>query len=304
MQEPKRWNTAQKAEYLMARCMAILPITWTSDIGAYLGYKEAQKSIKAKRLWIDRLRNNLEVLCEIKDSEERERRLIEFISRIGRIYAEFMVQQKIVKKNQIEISGQDILDSIDKPVIIVSCHLSNWELIGHVAALLQRPCCDLYLPPDNPVREHLALEARNQWPIPLELVPSSPSCMRQISKALSNGSNAVLFIDEMRDGYVSAPSLGRNIAYAGNRWFAARLAIKHELDILPAYILPKGKGHYRAIVEPLIQPSTFEGSSEEKAKKIADKLDEIINPWVLENLEHWYWLPYYDQQRAFLAVNK
>ncbi|EXJ12834.1 lysophospholipid acyltransferase family protein [Nitrincola nitratireducens] len=304
MQAFRHWTSAQKAEYLMAKCLALLPVNWTSDIGAYLGNKEAQKAIKAKRLWIDRLRKNLEHLCDIQDAEERERRVVAFISRIGRIYAEFMVQQKIIKKNQIEISGRETLDSIDKPVIVVSCHLSNWELIGHVAALLQRPCCDLYLPPDNPVREYLALEARHKWPIPLELVPTSPSCMRQISKALSNGSNSVLFIDEMRDGYVSAPSLGRNIPYAGNRWFAARLAIKHELDILPAYILPNGKGHYRAIVEPLIQPSTFEGSKEEKAKKIADKLDETINSWVSENLEHWYWLPYYEPQRGFPAVKK
>lgn len=300
----KHWSVAQKTEYLMAKSLGLLPIEVTSDIGGYLGKTQAAKAIQAKRLWIDRLRNNLEHLCGIENAEEREKRLIAFISRIGRIYAEYMVLQKIVRKKKLDIIGQDILDGIDKQVIVASCHLSNWELVGHIGAYLQRPGFDLYLTLENPVREQLALEARSRWPIPHQHIPASVHCLRPITKALNEGSNFLIFIDEMRDDYVSAPSLGREIEYSGNRWFAARLAVKHGLDILPAYILPKGKGSYQAVVEPLIQPDKLLGSDDEKAKAIADQLDGIMNRCVSEHLEHWYWLPYFDPHKKHTARGK
>ena len=301
MSMPKHWSAAQKAEYLMAKSLSLLPVGLTSDIGGYLGKKQAAKSINAKRLWVDRLRNNLQHLCGIEDAQEREQHLIDFVSRIGRIYAEYMVLQKIVQKGRLEIIGQEILDNLDKQVIIVSCHLSNWELVGHIGASLQRPGSDLYLGLDNPVREQLALEARSGWSMSHRHIPASPYSLRPITKALNEGRNFLIFIDEMRDEYVSAPSLGREIEYAGNRWFAARLAVKHGLDILPTYILPKGKGRYQAVVEPLIQPDKFQGSDDDKAKAIADQLDGILNRCISENLEHWYWLPYYDQHKVVAA---
>ena len=291
------WSFAQKTEYRLAKCLSLLPVGITSGIGAFLGKRQAKTYIQAKRLWIDRLRYNLEHLCDIQDPEEREKRLVAFISRVGRVYAEYMVLQKIPREERLEIVGQDILDSIDRQVIVTSCHLSNWELTGHVMASLQRPGFDLYLTPDNPVKEQLALEARSGWPIPHLHIPASPHCLRPITKALNQGSNFLIFIDEMSDGYVVAPSLGRQIEYAGNRWFAARLAVKHDIAILPSYVLPNGNGRYKVVVEPLIEPSKLQGSDDDKAKIIADQLDSILNGCISKNLEHWYWLPYYEQHK-------
>ena len=292
------WSIAQKAEYCFAQCLGYLPVDITSDIGVFLGKRQASKSIRAKRLWIDRLRNNLHHLCGIDDPYEREQRLVAFIGRIGRLYAEYMILHKIVRQGRLEIVGQDILNAIDKPVIITSCHLSNWELVGHLITCLQRPCVDLYLTPESPVKEQLALAARQQWSSTLEHIPASTHCLRPINKALSKGSNFLIFVDEMSDGYVVAPNLGRTIDYAGNRWFAARLAVKHNIDILPAYVLPNGKGHYKAVVEPMIQPSKLQGSEVAKARIIADQLDDLFNQCISKNLEHWYWLPYYEQNKS------
>ena len=136
------WSIAQKAEYCFAKSLSHLPIDVTSDIGAFLGKKQAAKSIKAKRLWIDRLRNNLQHLCGIEDPHEREKRLIAFVARIGRLYTEYMVLQDIVRKGRLDVIGQEILDSIDQPVIIASCHLSNWELVGNLVTPLKLPGVD------------------------------------------------------------------------------------------------------------------------------------------------------------------
>lgn len=297
MPKRKYWTPAQLAEYGLARLLAFLPIDWTSDIGAFLGARTAKKGMIAQRQWIERLHVNLGEHFNISDKGECEKKLIEFMSRVGRVYAEFMVQQKIVRQGRLDVVGEEILADIDRPVIIASCHITNWELVGHVAAKLKRPVCVIYLPPTSPVEHHLAREARRRWPAQFEQVPTSSATMRQVNKAIARGSNVLIFIDEEKDGYVAAPSLGRQIPYAGNRWYASRLAVKHNMEILPVHIEPRGKATYQAIVSPLIRPADT-GTNDQKARQLADALNDYLNECVGRLLEHWYWLPDFDRNKA------
>ena len=288
------WRISEKVVYRFARLLSYLPVELVSDIGAFLGRIYAQRAMSAKRLWVDRLLHNLDHYCELNNPKERKKHLVKFIENLGRIYAEFMVQQKIVEQGRITFDGKEVLDAIDHQVIIASCHLSNWELMGHVAASLKRPTCDLYLPRKSRVLERLALEARERWPIPVTFIPAAPSCYKAIVRELQQGHNFGTSIDEMKDGYVMSPSLGRDIADAGNRIFMARLAVKQGIDILPAYILPNGKGRYKAVIKPLIRVADLQGDDATKVKSIADQLNQIMDKAITENIEHWYWFPFFD----------
>ena len=296
------WEPKQLIDFALARILQRLPINLTSDIGAFLGKIEAQHAIKSNRLWIKRLHANIEKFQNIKDYSEQEKIIFKHLSLIGRTYAEFMSQQKIITQNRLEIINEEYLKSINQQVIVVSCHLSNWELMGHVVCQLARPISGLYLPPANPVHHHLAVEARLKWPIPLDFLPATSNVMRSINQFIHNGSNILLFIDEEKDGYISAPSLGRKISYTGNRWLAAKLAVKHGISILPAYIIPTGKVTYQAIIEPLIEVPT--GSDKhENACLLADKLDYRLNAWIQPRLEHWYWLRYFDYEMTHPSIS-
>jgi lauroyl/myristoyl acyltransferase len=297
MSELNLWKPKQLLDLALARTMQRLPINLTSDIGALLGKLEARNGIKSNRLWIKRLHANIERFHKIENHTEREEIIYKHLSSIGRTYAEFMSQQKIIEQNRIELVGEKYLKSIDQQVIVVSCHLSNWELMGHVICQLNRPICGIYLPPKNPVHYYLATEARLQWSIPHDYFAIAPNAMRRLNQNLHDGSNLLLFIDEERDGYISAPSLGRKIPYSGNRWLAAKLAVKHGLSVLPAYIVPTGKGTYQAIVEPLIEIPTGKDKYE-NACLLADKMDERLNAWIEPRLDQWFWLRYFDYGMA------
>ena len=48
--------------------------------------------------------------------------------------------------------------------------------------------------------------------------------MRKLDKYLSEKTNLYILADEEKAGFVSAPSLGRDLPYVGNRWMLSRLA--------------------------------------------------------------------------------
>lgn len=289
------------SEIVLAKVMRHLPITWAARLGGYLGARQGRKGIAAGRVWVRRLHNNLEALCGITDPQERERRIVEHTRRVGQVYAEIPIQDRIAAEGRLEIVGEENLRNLTKPVIIATCHLANWELIGRIPQLIGGSWLDIFLPLDNDVRARVAHEARQRWivkgVIEGELIGASPSSLLHINRAIAKGSNLILFIDEEKNGYVWAPSLGRQIPYAGNRWFAARLAVRHNIDILPVYIEPAGLGSYRAIIEPRITAPS-EGDAESKARSLADTLDQRLDSWVRKWPEHWYWLPLLDLKKS------
>jgi Kdo2-lipid IVA lauroyltransferase/acyltransferase len=283
-------------ELLLARIFRVLPLTLVAKIGSWLGARQGRRGIKAGRLWVARMHNNLERLWGVTDPLERERRIIEHARRVGRTYAEIPVLDRLVKAGKLEVQGLENLEHLSKPFIIISAHLSNWELMGRVTEIIGGHFCDVYLPLSG-ARAQLAYEARLKWRYENnkagELIPAGPGALRAVTKAIVSGSNVLLFIDEEKDGFIRAPSLSREIPYMGNRWFAARLAVRHQLDVLPIYVESSGEGSYRAVIEPrLVAPG--KGDTENQARALADLMDARLDDWVRKSPDDWYWLPLLD----------
>ncbi|OYY54923.1 MAG: hypothetical protein B7Y53_05030 [Halothiobacillus sp. 28-55-5] len=290
-------SVKDRFELMLARLFCYLPIPWVSSIGGGLGARQGRKAIRANRLWVRRMHKSYATLMGITDQTGRERRIIEHTRHVGQVYAEIPVLHRLVRENRLEIIGLDYLEHLTKPVILVSAHTAHWELIGRVTELVGGRFCDIYLPLNNSVHAQLAHEMRSRWQfeggMSGDLIPASPSAMRQITKAVAQGSNVVLFIDEEKNGTVQSPQFGRGTGHRGNLWFATRLAVRYGLDILPVHIEPNGLGCYRAIIEPKLS-SSGEGDAHTKACVLADKLDHQLTSWIRQNLDHWYWLPLLD----------
>lgn len=285
----------ESIELLMARGFAYLPLSWVRGIGAALGARDGRKGIAAKRKWVARLHDNLSRLSGVESETERQRRIVEFTRRVGRVYAEIPVLHRLDASGKVQVQGREHLAAVERPVIMVSAHLANWELVGHLIKheLNERPWCVLYLPLANRVRTRLACEARTGWKsheLSTLLPTDSPSSLRRINRAIADGMNLLIFVDEEKHGYVWAPSLGRTPTYKGNLWFAARMAVRHGMDILPAYVEPTQDEGYKVVVEPLLKVSGT-GDAQEEALQLAQQMDESLDRWVRKWPEHWYWLP-------------
>lgn len=301
-------TTAQNIiESLLVRIFQYMPLTWVSKLGGWLGARHARKGILAQRLWVGRMHANLEKLWHMADPVQREQSIIAQKRHTGQVYAEIAVLPRLVQAGRLTVSGLEHIAGLSQPVIIVSAHLGNWELIGRVAELLERRVCDIYLPLGDGLRAKIAHQTRMAWRfeggVGADLIPATPHALRQVSKSIANGSNVLLFIDEEKEGYVYAPSLGRTIPYAGNRWFAARLAVKHSMPILPVHIEPNGLGAYRAVIEPLLMPPS-NGDADSRAKSLADEMDGQLERWVRKWPEHWYWLPLLDLDKPLARTSQ
>ncbi|ANJ67616.1 hypothetical protein A9404_09675 [Halothiobacillus diazotrophicus] len=296
-----RLTLKDRAELLLAYLFRFLPIDWVSRIGAWLGARAGRRAIAAQRLWVGRMHVSLERLLGITDPRAREGLIIEHTRNIGRVYAEIPILHRMVRAGRLEIVGAEHLENLSRPVIIATAHVGNWEFMGRVPELIGGLWCDIYLPLGQGVRAKLAHKSRAGWRFAdgqeADYVAAGPAAMRHVSKAMARGRSLVLFIDEEKDEYVWAPSLGRDIPYAGNRWIAARLAVQHGLDILPVHIEPHGLGRYRAVIEPKLTPPAA-GDTESRSRWLADRLDAHLDAWVRRWLTYWYWLPLLDMDKS------
>ncbi len=291
----ERWGFNDYYEWTLSRLMRFLPLSWVSAMGAGLGARASRKGIAAKRLWVGRLRRNFARYLGITDPREGEQRIIAYHRRLGRIYAECPHLPRLVRAGRFRIDGLEHLASHPRPSIVVTAHVAHWELIVPALGPLHTPMCYLYDPPMEPAKRQIVMETRQAWPGDnIYVAATDPSAMRQMDRAIREGRTLVLFIDEEKSGVITAPRLGRPASDpSGNLWYAARLAVKHRLPILSAHIEPTSPGHYRAVIDPaLAVPAT--GSEREKALMLAAQMEDRLNGWVTQWLEHWYWLPFFE----------
>lgn len=297
MSAERRPRPGEYHEYALAALLRRLPIDWTTAIGARFGERAARRAIAAGRPWARRMQDNLQRLDGVEPAETRARAVVDFSRGVGGVYAQFNVMQRIVAEGRLEIVGADHLVGASTPCIVAGCHLANWELMGHAMRLRANPGTALYLPPDNPVRHRLAVRARLRWREDFELVAASRRAMFQLSRALESGRNLLLYVDEERDGLVMAPGLGRTLPYAGNRWLTARLAAAHGVDIVPGYVERLGPARFRLVLEPPLRSNA--AGRRERARALADALEQRLDAWIRPRLLDWYWFSALDLDRPF-----
>ena len=132
MKQERQLNFLEYGQLAIIELMSRLPIDWISAIGGYLGERVMRQAICEDSPWIKQMHINFERLRGIKDADLREQMIIEWTRQIGRVQSEFTVLQRMTREDKIEVIGHENLQNISQPVIFVSCHLANWELVGHV----------------------------------------------------------------------------------------------------------------------------------------------------------------------------
>lgn len=288
---PARPKRVELFEALMVKLLRHLPITWASWLGGEMGAIQGRVALKGTSLWVQRLRRNIAHFSGITSPTELDQRVIAFIRRIGQHYAEYSNLRRLYASGRVEVIGEEHLNTAGTPFILVGCHIANWEYVG-VLSYKHADWKALYLPLGNGFREKLVLKARKAWP-GLEFIPASALAARQLDRTLQQGKGLLIYIDEEREGYVSGPSLGRTLAYAGNRWLAARLAVRHDVNIIPVFVEYLGLAKYRVVVQPALErPAGMK--DEALARHLADQIDARSEEWVRPRIENWYWLPYFD----------
>ena len=204
----------------------------------------------------------------------------------GRVFAEYMFikdfrQNKIDSKIQIE--GQEILDEIkrlNKPVVFVSGHFSNFELMAmHIEktginlSAIYRPLNNIFL---NKIMERIRRNfiCKNQ-------IKKGIGGMKKLISLKKKNCSTALMIDQrvsegIRSNFFNHEALTTTIP--------AQLAKKFNIQIVPIYIERIEGINFKITIK---KPLDF--ADDASIKYITDKLNHTLEKMIILKPEQWIW---------------
>jgi KDO2-lipid IV(A) lauroyltransferase len=206
----------------------------------------------------------------------------------GKTFIEYLYLKKFKNtSSHIEIKGEKILNSIienNKPVIFVSGHFSNFELMSMELtkkninlATIYRPLNNFFL---NPFMEYL----RKKYICPNQIKKGLPGVKDSI-KYIKNNFSIALMVDQR-------VSEGKKLPFfehmALTTTLPAQLALKFNIDIVPIYIARKIDNNFQMeVYEPI---KVFNDSDAETNKlNISIKLNKILEQMISRDPGQWIW---------------
>ena len=204
----------------------------------------------------------------------------------GRIFAEYMFIKdfrsgKLAKK--IIIEGQEILEEIkklNKPVIFISGHFSNFELMamqieksGINLSAIYRPLNNVYL---NKIMERIRKKyiCKNQ-------IKKGIGGMKKLISLKKNNCSTALMIDQrvtegIKSNFFNQEALTTTIP--------AQLVKKYNCEVVPVYIERINNIDFELyFYEPLIF------NKEKSITEITTELNNVLEQFILKNPNQWIW---------------
>ena len=188
-----------------------------------------------------------------------------------------------IKRDHIKIYGEDVLSNIinsKKPVIFISGHFANFELMSMEItkkkinlATIYRPINNFFL---NPFMEYLRKKyvCENQ-------IKKGINGVRETIEYIKNKHSIALMIDQR-------VSEGDKISFfnipAYTTTLPAQLAIKYDLKIIPVYIKREQNNNFIIEFKNEINHKNFNNKLD-----LTKELNLILEKMVLKNPDQWIW---------------
>ena len=201
----------------------------------------------------------------------------------GKIFAEYLFIKDIKNSENLIIENQEILEILkkeSKPVIFVSGHFNNFELMAmHIEksgidlAAIYRPLNNKFL---NPIMERI----RKKY-ICKKQIKKGISGTKQLLKEFKKGSSIALMIDQRVSEGIMCNFFGRK-AYTTT--IPAQFIKKFNAAVVPIYIERLADDNFKLKILDSIK-----FSSDDSIDKITLELNSILEKMILTNPEQWIW---------------
>ena len=216
-------------------------------------------------------------------NEQRENIISSMWKNYGITFIEYIFLSSFKEKNDlVKVTRSDILKKIssNKPVIFVSGHFSNFELMSMEItkrkvklATIYRPLNNFFL---NPLMEHI----RKKY-----------VCKNQIKKGIGGVKESIQYI---KAGYSIALMIDQRVSEGERLNFfnqpaltttlPAQLALKFELPIIPVFIERMENGTYKIDFYDEIISKHFKNKID-----LTQKLNSILEEMIKKNPNEWIW---------------
>lgn len=190
------------------------------------------------------------------------------------------------KPGRVEVKGIDHFVQIageEKPHIIFTGHLGNFELLPVAAATFGMNITALFRPPNNPYLAEYILSTRRSTMG--SLLPSSTGASFALAGILEKGGNIGVLVDQKFSGGLETSFFGRPCE--SNR-ILATLARHYDCDVYPARCMRLPGNRFRLEIEDrLTLPRTAGGSVD--VHGTTQLLNDVVERWVREDPGQWMW---------------
>ena len=232
------------------------------------------------------IKNN--ILKALPNIDEKKINLIQkgMWNNYGRILSEYIFLKEFKSNNfkkNIVVEGQEILDKIrdsKKPVIFVSGHFSNYELMTLQIVKTDIPLSAVYRPLNNVFMRMVQDKIRNKY-ISKNYIPKGVAGTRKLLKYFKKGSSIAIMIDQR-------VSEGEKIKFFNHDAYTttipAQFSKKYKCEIVPIYVERLGGIKFKIKIN---KPMKFK--NEDSINKITTDLNLWLESMVLKNPSQWIW---------------
>jgi Kdo2-lipid IVA lauroyltransferase/acyltransferase len=171
-----------------------------------------------------------------------------------------------------------------KPVLFVSGHIGNWEVLGLLAEHYGYEMAQLYRPLNNPLIDPLLHRLRvptRSW-----LVPKSQVGTRELLQTIRQGKPIGMLVDQRLSQGIEVPFFGLP---AFTTPLPAQIAIRYGYALVPVLGLRLGGCRIRAVIEPAIEVPD-EGDEAARVRAVTAAMNAVVERWVRAYPGQWLWL--------------
>jgi len=255
-----------------------LPLDAASRLGARVGGLIGPRLQKKSRL----LRENLAIAFPDSSPKSLDALVLGCWRQSGRILAEFPHLDRLgADPSRVEVDTSRCDPAATQPCIVVSAHLSNWEVIGIGMSRLGIPIAALYTPPSNPHLDRLLQESRAV--MGCELLARDNSA-RLLLRLLKDRHSAAMAVDRRVDDGADIDFFGHPKA---STLLPARLALKQGCALIPSRVQRLRDARFRVTFYPPIEPPEATADEHERAIDMMQQLHRQFESWIREQPAEW-----------------
>jgi len=204
----------------------------------------------------------------------------------GRILSEYVFMKNFRNSklsDNIIIKGQEILDKIkseNKPVIFISGHFNNFELMAMHIEKSGLEVAAIYRPLNNKFLNFFMEKIRKKF-ICKHQIKKGISGTKKILNHFKNGTSIALMIDQRLSQGIKTNFFNQE---ALTTTIPAQFVKKFNCKIVPIYIERINKFNFALKV---YEPISY--SKDETIHNITSDLNKILEKMILKNPEQWIW---------------
>ena len=204
----------------------------------------------------------------------------------GRVFAEYMFIKEFHENKsskRIKIEGKEILEEIkkeNKPVVFISGHLTNFELMAMQIEKTGIKLAAIYRPLNNVFLNKIMERIRKKYICKFQ-IKKGIAGVRKIINMLKDNYSTALMIDQRVSEGVEVNFFNQK---ALTTTIPAQLIKKYNIEVVPVCIERIDKINFKITIN---KPLTL--SNHNTVENITESLNLVLEKMILKNPEQWIW---------------